>query len=112
MIKNINQIYFYNPKLKTRYELQVAEFVGTEDAITFGMGFATNTLNIPRLVGKGTLVLSDQLNHASLILGMRLSGQEITFTYGSFISLTRHPNFGIIHTYNACSFVIVFKMHN
>ena len=31
----------------------VAEFLGTEDAITFGMGFATNSMNIPALMGKG-----------------------------------------------------------
>jgi len=30
----------------------LAEFVGTEAAITFGMGFATNSLNMPTLVGK------------------------------------------------------------
>jgi len=51
----------------------VAEFLGTEDAITFGMGFATNSMNIPALMGKGTLIISDQLNHASLVLGARLS---------------------------------------
>ena len=56
----------------------VAEFVGVEDAITLGMGFATNTLNLPRLVKKGTLVISDQLNHASIILGLRLSGAFVT----------------------------------
>ena len=30
----------------------VAEFLGVESAITFGMGFATNSMNIPALVGK------------------------------------------------------------
>lgn len=44
-----------------------------QDAIVFGMGFATNTLSIPGLIGPGTLVLSDENNHASLILGLRLS---------------------------------------
>ncbi|CAG0880017.1 unnamed protein product [Cyprideis torosa] len=52
----------------------VAEYIGTEAAMTFGMGFATNSLNIPGLVKKGDLVISDQCNHASLVLGMRLSG--------------------------------------
>jgi len=33
-------------------EQLVAEFVGVESAITFGMGFATNSMNIPALVGK------------------------------------------------------------
>ncbi|XP_033102504.1 serine palmitoyltransferase 2-like [Anneissia japonica] len=54
-----------------------AEFLGVESAITFGMGFATNALNIPALVGKHCLVLSDQMNHASLVLGIRLSGATV-----------------------------------
>ncbi|CAG0883601.1 unnamed protein product [Cyprideis torosa] len=52
----------------------VAEYLGTEAAMTFGMGFATNSLNIPGLVKKGDLVISDECNHSSLVLGMRLSG--------------------------------------
>ena len=58
-------------------EQYVARFVGTEDAIAFGMGFATNALNLPSLVSKGCLVISDENNHASLILGLRLSGATI-----------------------------------
>lgn len=37
------------------------------------MGFATNSLALPGLLGPGDLVLSDENNHASLILGLRLS---------------------------------------
>lgn len=55
-------------------ERTVARFLGVEDSITFGMGFATNALNIPCLVSQGCLVLSDEKNHASIILGMILSG--------------------------------------
>ena len=55
----------------------MAEFLGVEDAMTFGMGFATNSLNIPTIIGKGSLILSDELNHASLVLGARLSGATI-----------------------------------
>jgi len=40
----------------------------------FGMGFATNTTNIPLLAGPGTLVISDSLNHASLVVVCRASG--------------------------------------
>lgn len=58
-------------------ERATARFVGTEDAIVFGMGFATNALNLPSLVSPGCLVLSDEKNHASLILGLRLSGATI-----------------------------------
>ncbi|RCN43661.1 aminotransferase, class I/II [Ancylostoma caninum] len=38
------------------------------------MGFATNSMNAPCLVDKHSLIISDQYNHASLILGCRLSG--------------------------------------
>ncbi|POI32576.1 hypothetical protein CIB84_003672, partial [Bambusicola thoracicus] len=55
----------------------VAKFLGVEDAMVFGMGFATNSMNIPALVGKGCLILSDELNHTSLVLGARLSGATI-----------------------------------
>ncbi|KAJ1156691.1 hypothetical protein NDU88_009409 [Pleurodeles waltl] len=55
----------------------VAEFLGMESAMAFGMGFATNSMNIPALVGKGCLILSDELNHTSLVLGARLSGATV-----------------------------------
>ncbi|KAI4537932.1 hypothetical protein MJG53_011477 [Ovis ammon polii x Ovis aries] len=55
----------------------VAKFLNVEAAMVFGMGFATNSMNIPALVGKGCLILSDELNHASLVLGARLSGATI-----------------------------------
>jgi hypothetical protein len=55
----------------------VAEFVGKEDAITFGMGFATNSVGIPALVGKGCLILSDALNHSSIVAGVRGSGAKV-----------------------------------
>lgn len=55
----------------------VADYLGVEAAITVPMGFATNSMNLPALVEKGCLILSDELNHASLILGCRLSGAQI-----------------------------------
>lgn len=55
-------------------EERIARFLGSEDSVVFGMGFATNSMNLPALLPKGSLVISDQLNHASSILGMRLSG--------------------------------------
>lgn len=38
--------------LHTRLEALVAEFLGVEDAITYGMGFATNSASIPALCGE------------------------------------------------------------
>ncbi|OWK09800.1 SPTLC2, partial [Cervus elaphus hippelaphus] len=58
-------------------EKLVASFLGVEAAMAYGMGFATNSMNIPALVSKGCLILSDELNHASLVLGARLSGATI-----------------------------------
>jgi len=71
-------------------ERTTARFVGTEDAIVFGMGFATNALNLPSLVSPGCLVLSDEKNHASLILGLRLSGATIkVFRHNNVRSLEK-----------------------
>ncbi|KAK4886889.1 hypothetical protein RN001_003160 [Aquatica leii] len=64
-------------ELHVELEKLTAEFLGVEDAITFGMGFATNSLNIPALISPGCLLISDERNHASLILGMRLSGATV-----------------------------------
>ncbi|VDK80566.1 unnamed protein product [Litomosoides sigmodontis] len=64
---------------KAQYDLErlVAEFVGVDDAICFSMGFATNSLNTPCLVDENSIIISDQFNHASLILGSRMSGATV-----------------------------------
>jgi serine palmitoyltransferase len=58
-------------------EALVARFVGQEDALISSMGFATNSTIIPALVSKGCLVISDELNHASIRFGARLSGANV-----------------------------------
>lgn len=55
----------------------IAEFVGKESAMVFSMGFGTNASIFPALVGKGDLIISDELNHASIRFGSRLSGAMI-----------------------------------
>ncbi|XP_075720646.1 serine palmitoyltransferase 3-like isoform X2 [Rhinoderma darwinii] len=68
----------------------VAEFLKVEAAMVCSMGFATNSTNIPALVGKGCLILSDELNHTSLILGSRLSGATIrVFQHNNMGSLEK-----------------------
>jgi len=71
-------------------EKLTAKFLGVEDAIVFGMGFATNSLNLPSLVSKGCLVLSDEKNHASLILGLRLSGAVIQIFRHNSMYITQY----------------------
>ncbi|KAJ7472068.1 pyridoxal phosphate-dependent transferase, partial [Mycena latifolia] len=66
----------------------VARFVGQEDALLSSMGFATNSTYIPALVGKGCLVISDELNHASIRLGVRLSGANVRmFKHNDMVEL-------------------------
>eukprot|EP01137_Pigoraptor_chileana_P034453 Opistho-2@27028 len=77
-------------KMHRELEKLVADFVGKEDAIVFGMGFATNSTTIPSLVGKGCLIVSDELNHTSLVLGSRLSGARIkVFKHNNMENLER-----------------------
>ncbi|KAM4694088.1 serine palmitoyltransferase 3 [Discoglossus pictus] len=86
--------------LDTQQELEelVAKFINVEAAMVFGMGFATNSMNIPALVGKGCLILSDELNHTSLVLGARLSGATIRiFKHNNMKNLETLLRDAIVH---------------
>ncbi|CAL5327479.1 unnamed protein product [Camellia sinensis] len=63
--------------LHTKLEEYVASFVGKPAAIVFGMGYVTNSAILPVLVGKGGLIISDSLNHNSIVNGARGSGATI-----------------------------------
>src|SRR4029078_8786159 len=52
---------------------ELAEFKGVEAVLTFQSGFTANTGVIPTITGEQGLIVSDALNHASIIDGMRLS---------------------------------------
>jgi glycine C-acetyltransferase len=58
-------------------ERRLAAFKGVEAAITFQSGFTANMGTIPALAGKEDAIFSDELNHASIIDGCRLSGAKI-----------------------------------
>ena len=54
-------------------EAELAEFKGVPAVLTFQSGFTANTGLIPTIAGEGDLIVSDSLNHASIIDGVRLS---------------------------------------
>jgi 8-amino-7-oxononanoate synthase len=61
-------------------ESRLAEFKGYEAALLFGSGYLANTGAIAALASEGEVVFSDELNHASIVDGCRLSRAE-TFVY-------------------------------
>ncbi len=61
-----------------RLEARLATFEGTEAALIFNGGYPANLGLVQALVGRGDLVVSDALNHASLVDGCRLSRAEVT----------------------------------
>lgn len=63
--------------LHTKLEERIAKFKNAEAAITFQSGFSANLGAIQALVGKNDVIFSDELNHASIIDGCRLSGARI-----------------------------------
>ncbi|KAI9886347.1 MAG: hypothetical protein M1823_001855 [Watsoniomyces obsoletus] len=77
-------------ELHLQVERLVADFVGKPAALVFSMGFGTNATAFPALVGKGCLIISDELNHASIRFGARLSGAIIAmFKHNDMTDLER-----------------------
>lgn len=100
----------------------VADFIGKEAAITFGMGFATNSLVIPVLVGKGCLIISDSLNHASVVAGTRGSGAKVKVrtlqsTACELRDTKRHKGDGCGHVlfanfHEILNWIVLYDMHS
>ncbi len=65
-----------NMSLHARLEERLAAFSGYEAALLFGSGYLANLGTIAVLAGRGQVVFSDELNHASIIDGCRISRAE------------------------------------
>jgi 8-amino-7-oxononanoate synthase len=62
--------------LHRELEETIAEFKSTEDSITYSSGYVTNLTVVSTLVGRGDYVISDKLNHASIVDGCLMSGAK------------------------------------
>ena len=73
-----------------RLERHLASFKHTEDAVVWATGYMANVGTISALVGKGDAVFSDELNHASIIDGCRLSRADVfIYRHGDMADLAR-----------------------
>jgi glycine C-acetyltransferase len=79
-----------NLEIHQALESELAEFLGTEAALVFSTGYMANVGVIPALAGRGDLVISDALSHASIIDGCRLSHAEVrVFPHGDLDCLEK-----------------------
>src|SRR5207244_5173404 len=76
--------------LHVEAEERLAKFMAREAALLFSTGYQTNVGTISALVGKGDFVLTDRLDHASIIDGCRLSfGKTLKFRHNDMEDLER-----------------------
>ena len=65
-------------ELHMKVERKLAKFKRTESSLIYQTGFAANAGLIPQLVGRGDIIISDELNHGSIIDGVRLTKADRT----------------------------------
>jgi len=79
--------------LHIKLEKDIAKFKRTQDAVTFQSGYVANLATIPAVVGENDLIFSDELNHASIIDGCRLSrANVIRYSHANTKDLDRKLN--------------------
>lgn len=66
-----------NHPLYAELERKIAALKGCEAALVFGSGYLANLGAIPALVGVGDLIVADELSHACMVSGARLSGARV-----------------------------------
>jgi 8-amino-7-oxononanoate synthase len=77
-----------NLAIHEELEEELAKFLGNEAALVFSTGYMANVGAIPALVGRGDVVVSDALSHASIIDGCRLSRAETrVFPHGDITAM-------------------------
>jgi len=75
-------------KLHEELEQKIAEFKQAEAAVTYTSGYVTNLTVVSTLVGRGDYVISDKLNHASIVDGCMMSGAKfLRFRHNDMESL-------------------------
>lgn len=62
--------------LHKELEETIADFKGTEAAVTYTSGYVTNLTVVSSILGRGGYVISDKLNHASIVDGCLMSGAK------------------------------------
>lgn len=81
--------------LHQKLEQEVARFRGTEAALVYGSGYQANLGVITALAGKGDVILSDEMNHASIVAGCKLSGAHVrVFKHRDYDDLERQMGSG------------------
>jgi len=83
-------------ELLERLENVVAGFLHKEASMCFGMGWGTNLNGIATMAGKGTLIISDSLNHSSIVAGSRASAARIKpFPHNDVVELEKVIRYAI-----------------
>jgi glycine C-acetyltransferase len=76
--------------LHMELEKKLAKFKRSDASLTYPTGFQVNSGLIPQLVGEQDLIISDELNHGSIIDGVRLSrGERTVYKHNDMNDLTR-----------------------
>ncbi|MFN8104034.1 MAG: 8-amino-7-oxononanoate synthase [Acidimicrobiia bacterium] len=78
-------------ELHAALEARLARLKASEDAVLFSSGYLANLGTITALTGAADVVVSDELNHASIVDGCRLSGAAVAvFPHGDAAACARH----------------------